>query len=155
MTLGHRYKKNPKYTNSRHLCPYCAMRVSKSSDHWCAFGTMSNFEKRNLRSGHFMRPGHVTFGVIESSFFRKCVKLLAEQLWKIWRRYAPPFFSLSGKNRTGGVEITPPPAGARVKKVVLKIPIKYKKYTKNVGTEIPNTDLVLVFSWYIKFFVTD
>ena len=38
---------------------------------------MSNFEKRNLRLGHLMRPGHVTFGVIGSSFFRKCVKLLA------------------------------------------------------------------------------
>ena len=24
--------------------------------------------------------------------FWKCVKLLAEQLWQIWRRYAPPFF---------------------------------------------------------------
>ena len=24
--------------------------------------------------------------------FWKCVKLLAEQLWKIWRRYAPPFY---------------------------------------------------------------
>ena len=63
--------KNLKYTNCRHLCPYCAMRVSKSSDHWCAFGKMSNFEKRSLRSGHLMRPGHVTFGVIGSSFFRK------------------------------------------------------------------------------------
>ena len=59
------------------------MRVSKSSDHWCAFGKMSNFEKRSLRSGHLMRPGHVTFGVIGSSFFRKCVKLLAEQLSQI------------------------------------------------------------------------
>ena len=25
-------------------------------------------------------------------FFWKCAKLLAEQLWQIWRRYAPPFF---------------------------------------------------------------
>ena len=32
-----------------------------------------------------MEPGHVTFGIIGSSFFRKCVKLLAEQLWQIWR----------------------------------------------------------------------
>ena len=40
-----------------------------SSDHSCAFGTMSNFEKRNLRSGHLMWPGGVTFGVIGSSFF--------------------------------------------------------------------------------------
>ena len=59
MTSGHRYKKNPKYTNCRHLCPHCTMRISKSSDHWSALGTMSNFEKRNLRSGHLTRawPG--------------------------------------------------------------------------------------------------
>ena len=49
-----------------------------------------------------MRPGGVTFGVIGSSLFWKCVKLLAEQLWQIWRRYAPPFFSLSAKNLRGG-----------------------------------------------------
>ena len=69
---------------------------------------MSNFEKRNLRSGHFMRPGQVTFGVIGSSFFRKCVKLLAEQLWQIWLRYAPPFFRYLGKTvRGGGLKSTP------------------------------------------------
>ena len=35
------------------------------------------------------------------------------------------------------------------------IPIKYQENTKKFGTEIPNTDLVLVFSWYTKFLVTD
>ena len=30
----------------------------------------------------------------------------------------------------------------------LKIPIKYQENTKKFGTGIPNTDLVLVFSWY-------
>ena len=84
------------------------MRVSKSSDHWCAFGKMSNFEKRSLRSGHLMRPGHVTFGVIGSSFFRKCVKLLAEQLWQIWRRYVPPFFRYLRKTVRGGWNQPPP-----------------------------------------------
>ena len=44
--------------------------------------------------------------------FYECVKLLTEQLWQIWRRYAPPFFSLSAKNLTGGLKSTPP-AGAR------------------------------------------
>ena len=101
--------KNPKYTNCRHLCPYCTLRVSKSSDHWCAFGTMSNFEKRNLRSGHLMWPGGMTFGVIGSSFFWKCGKLLAEQLWRIWRRYAPPFLRYLRKTwGGGGVDIRPP-----------------------------------------------
>ena len=46
-------------------------------------------------------------------FLWKCVKLLAEQLWQIWRRYAPPFSPLSAKNLTGGLKSTPP-AGARV-----------------------------------------
>ena len=41
------------------------------------------------------------------------------------------------------------------KKAVHKIPIKYQENTKKIGTEIPNTDLVLVFSWYTKFLVTD
>ena len=40
-------------------------------------------------------------------------------------------------------------------KIVLKMPIKYQENTKKFGTEIPNTDLVLVFSWYSKFLVTD
>ena len=40
-------------------------------------------------------------------------------------------------------------------KVVLKIPIKYQENTKKFETLIPNTDLVLVFSWYTKFLVTD
>ena len=98
--------KNPKYANCRHLCPYCTLRVSKSSDHWCAFGAMSNFEKRNLRSGHLMWPGGVIFGVIGSSFFWKCVKLLAEQLWQIWR----PFFRYLRKTWGGGGLISAPPA---------------------------------------------
>ena len=96
--------KNLKYTNCRHLCPYWGMRVSESSDHWCAFGKMSNFEKRSLRSGHLMRPGHVTFGVIGSSFFRKCVKLLVEYLWQ-----SAAAFSQSAKNCTGGGWNHPPP----------------------------------------------
>ena len=37
------------------LTVQCAMRVSKSSDHWCAIGKMSNFEKRSLRSGLLTR----------------------------------------------------------------------------------------------------
>ena len=35
------------------------------------------------------------------------------------------------------------------------VPIKYQENAKKFGTEIPNTDLVLVFSWYTKFWVTD
>ena len=40
-------------------------------------------------------------------------------------------------------------------KAVLNIPNKYQENTKKFGTQIPNTDLVLVFSWYTNFFVTD
>ena len=32
---------------------------------------------------------------------------------------------------------------------------KYQEYNKKFGTYVPNTDLVLVFSWYTKFLVTD
>ena len=37
--------------------------------------------------------------------FWKCVKLLAEQLWQIWRRHV---FSLSAKNLRGGADNRPP-----------------------------------------------
>ena len=84
--------KNLRYTSRRYLCPYCTVRVSKSLDLWCVFDRLSNFEKCNLRSGHLlvMWPGGVTVGVIGSSFF-KCAKLLTEQLWQIWLRFATPF----------------------------------------------------------------
>ena len=39
----------------------------------------------------------------------------------------------------------------KFKKIVLNMPIKYQENTKNFGTEVPNTDLLLVFSWYTKF----
>ena len=84
------------------------MRVSKSSDHWCAFGTMSNFEKCNLRSGHFMRPGHVTFEVIGSSFFSEMCQIVGGTAVANLAALRVAVFSLSGKNRTGG------PVGARV-----------------------------------------
>ena len=111
-------KKNPRYTNRRYLCPYCTLRVSKSLDLRCVFDRLSNFEKCNLRSGHLMWPGGVTFGVIGSSFFFwKCTKLLAAQLWQIWRRYAPPFFRYSWKTWGGGWY--PSPGRARVKTTLM------------------------------------
>ena len=38
--------------------------------------------------------------------FWKCVKLLAEQLWQIWRRYAPLFFAICEKPE--GADNRPP-----------------------------------------------
>ena len=38
----------------------------------------------------------------------KCVKLLAEQLWQIWRRYAPPFFAICEKPEGEGADTRPP-----------------------------------------------
>ena len=104
--------KNPKYTNCRHLCPYCTPRVSKSSDHCCAFGTMSNFEKRNLRSGHLMWPGGVTFGVIGSSFFGNVSNCWLNSYAKFGgaRRRR---FSLSAKNLRGGGGYPPAVRGLR------------------------------------------
>ena len=36
----------------------------------------------------------------------------------------------------------------KLNKTVLKMPVKYQENTKEFATEIPNTDLVLVFPWY-------
>ena len=71
-----------------------------------------NFEKCNLKSGHRMWPGGVTFGVIGSSFFWKCAKLLSEQLRQIWRSYAPPFFRYLRKTWRG--RITPAVRGLNI-----------------------------------------
>ena len=101
--------KNPKYTNCRHLCPYCTLRVSKSSDHWCAFGTMSNFEKRNLRSGHLMWPGGVTFGVIGSSFFRNVSNCWLNSYGKFGGATRRRFFAICEKPERGGGWYPPPP----------------------------------------------
>ena len=35
------------------------------------------------------------------------------------------------------------------------MPTKYQENAKKFGKETPKTDLVLVFSWYTKFLVTD
>ena len=40
-------------------------------------------------------------------FFWKCVKLLSEQLWQIWRPYAPLFFFAICKKPEWGVDIRP------------------------------------------------
>ena len=121
-------KKNPsRYTNRRYLCPHCTLRVSKSLDLWCVFDRLSNFEKCNLRSGHLMWPGGVTFGVIRSSFFGNVSNCWPEQLWHIWRRYAPPFFAICEKPDGGGERIPPPPGRARVRLNLSAIAISYSK----------------------------
>ena len=95
--------KNPKYTNCRHLCPYCTLLVSKSFHHWCAFGTMSNFEKRNLRPGHLMWPGGVTFRVIGSSFFfLEMCQIVGWIAMVNLSSLRAAFFSLSAKTLRGG-----------------------------------------------------
>ena len=88
------------------------MRVSKSSDHWCALGTMSNFENRNLRSGHLIRPGHVTFGVSGSSFLGNVSNCWLNSYGKFGGATRRRFFAICEKPYGGGVEINPP-AGAR------------------------------------------
>ena len=104
---------NPRYTNRRYLCPYCTLRVSKSLDLWCVFDRLSNFEKCNLRSGHLMWPGGVTFGVIGSSFFLEMCQIVGWTAMANWRRVAPPFFRYLRKT-WGGVDNRPPPGRARV-----------------------------------------
>ena len=85
------------------------MWVSKSSDHWCAFGTMSNFEKRSLRSGYLLRPGHVTFWVIGSSCIRNVSNCWLNSYGKFGGATRRRFFAICEKPYGGGVEINPPP----------------------------------------------
>ena len=84
------------------------MRVSKSSDHWCALGTMSNFEKRNLRSGHLIRPGHVTFGVSGSSFFENVSNCWLNSYGKLGGATRRRFLAICEKTLRG-LKSTPPP----------------------------------------------
>ena len=72
---------------------------------------MSNFEKRNLRSGHLLRHGHVTFGVIGSSFFINVLNCWLNSYGKF--RVAPPFFRYLRKPYGGGLKSTPPPTPVR------------------------------------------
>ena len=96
------------------------MRVSKSSDHWCAFGTISNFEKRNLRSGHLIRPGHVTFGVIGSSFFGNVSNCWLNSYGKFGGATRRRFFAIYEKPNGGGGEINPPPVRGLINVFLLK-----------------------------------
>ena len=56
--------------------------------------------------------GGVTFGVIGSSCFWKCVKLLSEQLWQIWRRVGR-FFAICEKPEGADNRPPPPPPAVR------------------------------------------
>ena len=126
MTWGHRYKKNPsRYTNRRYLCPHCTLRVSKSLDFSCVFDRLSNFEKCNLRSGHLMWPGGVTFGVIRSSFFGNVSNCWLNS-YGIFGGAMRRRFSLSAKSLMGGAD-TPPPGRARVRLNLSAIAISYSK----------------------------
>ena len=69
MTWGHRYKKIRDIQIVDTYVRIAPCEFQKSLDLWCVFDRLSNFEKRNLRSGHLMWPRGVTFGVIGSSFF--------------------------------------------------------------------------------------
>ena len=77
---------------------------------------MSNFEKRNLRSGHLIRPGHVTFGVSGSSFFGNVSNCWLNSYGKFGGATRRRFLAICEKPYGGGVEINPP-AGARVNDV--------------------------------------
>ena len=107
-------------------CPYCTLRVSKSSGHWRAFGTMSNFEKRNLKSGHLMWPGGVTFGVIGSSFSFSFFFLGGMCQIVGWTAMAnlaalrAAVFSLSAKNLRGADNLPPAVRGLKGQSQLVK-----------------------------------
>ena len=67
--------------------------------------------------------------------FWKCTKLLAEQLWQIWRRYAPPFFRYLRKTWGGGRMTAPPPAvrGLKVSQFIRISEDVFEKRAINFG----------------------
>ena len=71
-------------------------------------------KKRNLRSGHLLRPGDVTFGVIGLSFFLEICQIV---VWSAMANLAARrrFFAICEKPYGGGGGWNHPPAGARVK----------------------------------------
>ena len=79
---------------------------------------MSNFEKRNLRSGHLLRPGHVTFGVIGSSFFRNVSNCWLNSYGKFGGATRRRFFAICEKPQGGGLKSTPPPPVRGLKSVM-------------------------------------
>ena len=65
--------------------------------------------KTQLEVGH-LTPGHVTFGVIGSSFFSEKCKIVGRTAMANLSALRAAVFSLSAKNRTGGgVKSNPPP----------------------------------------------
>ena len=81
---------------------------------------MSNFEKRNLRSGHLLRPGHVNFRVIGSSFFfRNVSNFWLNSYCKFGGATRRRFLAICEKPYWG-VEITPPPRRAPVRGLTFK-----------------------------------
>ena len=56
-----------------------------------------------------MRPGHVTFGVIGSSFFGNVSNCLLNSYGKFGDATRRRFFAICEKPYGGGVEINPPP----------------------------------------------
>ena len=74
--------------------------------------SMSNFVKRNLRSGHLMRPDHVTFGVIGSSFFENVSNCWLNSYGNFGGTTRRRFFRYLQKKTLRGV--TSAPTGARV-----------------------------------------
>ena len=78
LTLGHRYKQNPRYTNFRYLVVYQILKVSNLSLHYCgrdAIGKFSEVGSLDLTWWH-------GFGWPGPTIFRKVSEQLSEQLCK-------------------------------------------------------------------------
>ena len=90
-----------------YICPSCTLWVSKSLDIWCVFDRISNFEKCNLRSGHLMWPGGVTFEVRRSNFLSNVSKCLMNSYAKFVRATRRGLFAIHEKPE-GGADNRPP-----------------------------------------------
>ena len=105
--------KNPRCTKRRYLCPYCTLRVSKTLDLWCVFDSFSNFEKFNLRSGHLMWSGGVTFEVRRSKFSGNVSKCLVNSYAKFGGAIRRRFFAIHEKPVSVSVSPLPSPRPPR------------------------------------------
>ena len=109
MTWGHRYKKSDIYKSYIPMFVLHPASFKEFGSLMCLWQACKLWKMQLV-----VRSLNVTWRRDlwghEVIFFWKCVKLVAEQLWQIWQRFASPFFRyLRKKLREGeGVDSRPP-----------------------------------------------
>ena len=91
---------------------FSSKRLARPKRPWCTGVPLARCQtSKNATWGQVTYSDLVTWPLGSSGrrFFWKCVKLLAEQLRQIWRRYAPPFFRYLRRILRGEGWNHPPP----------------------------------------------